>query len=147
MNRKQQKGIVLVISLVLMVVITLFVLSSTRLATGNLRIIGNIQAKKAAEAVALQRVEDVLARVQWFSPGYNTTVPVTTPLPSGVTATVDDRVCLRSNKVTGTGEGSGVPLYDTLWNVRVTVNDSITNAQSVVNQGVKIRVLTTTCPL
>ena len=41
MNASQQRGAVLVISLVLLIVLTLFVISSTRIATGNLRIVGN----------------------------------------------------------------------------------------------------------
>jgi DNA-binding transcriptional regulator YbjK len=41
--------------------VTLFVLSSTRLSTGNLRIVGNMQARKAVDATAQQTIEQVLS--------------------------------------------------------------------------------------
>jgi Tfp pilus assembly protein PilX len=143
----RQQGIVLVLTLLLLVVLTLFVLSSTRLTTGNLRIIGNMQAKKAVEAVAQQGVEEVLSSLAPFS-APNSAITLTTPVPSGMsTPTVaTPRVCFRAAPAPGFSAVAAVAFEDTYWNVNVTVNDTITNSGTVVNQGVRIRLLKGNCP-
>jgi Tfp pilus assembly protein PilX len=143
MNRKQQKGIVLVISLVMMVVLTMFVLSSTRLATGNLRIIGNVQAKKAVEAVAQQGVEEVISTLTPFT---LPTASITLTPTSGMTKTVAVRNCFRSSPAPGFSAVAAVAFDDTYWNVNVAVTDTITGATTVVDQGVRIRLLKGNCP-
>lgn len=144
MRRNRQQGIVLVVTLILLVVLTLFVLSSTRMTTGNLRIVGNMQAKKAVEATAQLGVEQVLSSLASFTP--NPTGAVTVTPPSGMTVTVADRTCLRSAVAPGFSAVAPVALEDTFWNVNVAVTDSITNAGTVVNQGVRIRLLKGNCP-
>ena len=145
MNRKHQKGIVLVISLVMMVVLTMFVLSSTRLATGNLRIIGNVQAKKEIEALAQQGVEDVISNI---APFYTPTAAYTVTFapPAGRTVTVGNRTCIRSGPAPGFSAVAAVAFEDTYWNVNVTAADAVTGAGTVVNQGVRIRLLKGNCP-
>ena len=145
MRRNRQQGIVLVVTLILLVVLTLFVLSSTRMTTGNMRIVGNMQAKKAVEAVAQQGVEQVLSSLANFVPDPTAAIAVTPP--SGMTVTVGNRPCIRSNLAPGFSAVAPVALEDTYWNVNVAVTDAITNASTVVNQGVKIRLIKGNCPL
>jgi len=144
MNRKQQKGIVLVLSLVLMVVITLFVLSSTRLATGNLRIIGNMQAKRMVEAVAQQGVEETISTLTPFSLPNNAVA--LTPINGITPQLTTPRVCFRSSPAPGYSAVAAVAFDDTYWNVRVAATDPITGAATVVDQGVRIRLLKGNCP-
>ena len=143
MIHSHQRGVVLVISLILLVVLTLFVLSSTRLSTGNLRIVGNVQAKKAVEATAQTTVEQVLSDI---APFYAPTSPVAVSPPSGMTVTVGNRTCLRAAPASGYSAVSGISPEDTFWNVNVAVNDSVTGAATVVNQGVRIRLPAGNCP-
>ena len=145
MRRNRQQGIVLVVTLILLVVLTLFVLSSTRMTTGNMRIVGNMQAKKAVEATAQQAVEQVLSSLVNFTP--NNTSAITVAPPSGMTVTVANRPCNRATLAPGFSAVAPVALEDTFWNVNVAVTDGITNASTVVNQGVRIRLIKGNCPL
>jgi Tfp pilus assembly protein PilX len=143
MMPSQQRGAVLIVSLVMLVVLTLFVLSSTRIATGNLKIVGNIQAKQNVEAVAQTVIEQVLSAI---TPFYSPTSAVTiTGVPSGMTATVANRTCIRATPATGYSAVSGVSPEDTFWNVSVTVNDPVLNTSRTINQGVRIRLPAGNC--
>ena len=145
MRRNRQQGIVLVLTLILLVVLTLFVLSSTRLSTGNLRIVGNMQAKKEADAVAQRTIEQVLSSI---APFYSPTAAVTlapTP-PSGMTVTVSNRSCIQATTAPGYSAVTGVSPDDTFWNLSVSVVDAITNTSTVVTQGVRIRLQPGNCP-
>ena len=143
MRRNRQQGLVLVLTLILLVVLTLFVLSSTRLATGNLRIVGNMQARKAVDAVGQQTIEQVLSSV---APFYSPTAAVAVTPPSGMTITVGNRTCIRATTAPGYSAVAGVSPEDTFWNLPVSVTDSITSSSTVVTQGVRIRLPAGNCP-
>lgn len=144
MRRNRQKGIVLVVTLILLVVLTLFVLSSTRLSTGNLRIVGNMQARQAADSLAQQTIEQVLSSI---GPFYNPTTPVPIVAPSGMTITISNRTCIRATTAPGYSAVPGsVSPDDTYWNLSVSVLDTITNSSTVVTQGVRIRLPAGNCP-
>jgi Tfp pilus assembly protein PilX len=143
MNVSGQRGAVLIMSLVLLVVLTLFVLSSTRIATGNLRIVGNLQAQQNVENVAQQALEQVLSKI---APFYSPTSPVTVTAPAAMTVTVGNRSCVRATPASGYSAVSGVSPEDTFWDVPITVNDSITGAATTTAQGVRIRLPAGNCP-
>ena len=143
MRRNRQKGIVLVVTLILLVVLTLFVLSSTRLATGNLRIFGNMQARQAADALAQRTIEEVLSSIDPF---YNPTTPVAIVAPSGYTLNISNRTCIRAVTAPGYTAVGTVSPDDTYWNLSVSVVDTITNTSTVVTQGVRIRLPAGNCP-
>ncbi len=143
MIRTRQRGAVLIVSLVMLVVLTMFVLSSTRIATGNLKIVGNFQAKQNAEAVAQATIEQVLSAIAPFYSPTSTFTPAN--IPSGMTATVGNRTCIRATPASGYSAVSGVSPEDTFWNVPVTVTDTITNTTRTINQGVRIRLPAGNC--
>ena len=143
MTRSKQDGAVLIVSLVMLVVLTLFVLSSTRIATGNLRIVGNFQARQNAEAVAQSMIEQVLSAV---TPFYSPTTALTlTGIPTGMTVTVGNRSCIRAAPAAGYTAVGGFSPEDTYWDVPVTVNDTITGTSITVTQGVRIRLPANNC--
>lgn len=148
MSRNRQQGIVLVVTLILLVVLTLFVLSSTRMTTGNLRIVGNMQNKKVVDAVAQQAIEEVLSKI---APFYTPTALLTTTqtLPSGIKVQdvkISDRTCIRAVTAPGYSAVSGISPEDTFWNLSVDVTDSISGSKTVVTQGVRIRLPAGNCP-
>jgi Tfp pilus assembly protein PilX len=143
MNASRQRGAVLVISLVLLIVLTLFVISSTRIATGNLRIVGNLQAQQNVENVAQQALEQVLSDI---APFYAPTSSVAVTAPSAMTVAVGNRNCVRATPASGYSAVSGVSPEDTFWDVPITVNDSITGAATTTAQGVRIRLPAGNCP-
>ena len=142
MMPSRQRGAVLIVSLVMLVVLTLFVLSSTRIATGNLKIVGNFQARQNVEAIAQDTIEQVISSV---TPFYSPTSAVTVTPHTGMTITVGNRICVGANPARGYSAVSGVAPEDTYWNLPVTVNDSITGASTTVTQGVRIRLPAGNC--
>lgn len=141
MNR--QRGAVLIVSLILLVVLTLFVLSSTRIATGSLRIVGNLQAQQNAENVSQAALEQVLSDI---APFYAPTSAVTVTAPTAMTVVVGNRTCVRATPASGYSAVSGFSPEDTFWDVPITVNDSITGAATATAQGVRIRLPAGNCP-
>jgi Tfp pilus assembly protein PilX len=143
MNRSRQRGAVLIISLVLLIVLTLFVLSSTRIASGDLRIVANLRAQQNVENVAQEALEQVLSDI---APFYTPTAPVGIVAPAGMTIAVGNRTCVRATPASGYSAVSGVSPEDTIWDVPITVEDAITGASATTAQGVRIRLPAGNCP-
>lgn len=143
MKVQRQRGAVLVVSLVLLVVLTLFVVSSTQIAGGNLRIVGNMQSKQNVELIAQQALEQVISSI---APFYAPTSTVTVTQPTGMTVTVGNRTCVRATPAKGYSAVSGVSPEDTFWDVPITVADSVTGASTATAQGVRIRLPAGNCP-
>lgn len=143
MNVSDQRGAVLIMSLVLLVVLTLFVISSTRIATGNQRIVGNLQAQQNVENISQQALEQVLSEI---APFYSPTSPVAVAAASGLAVAVGNRTCIRAIPASGYSAVSGFSPEDTYWDVPITVNDAITGAATTTAQGVRIRLPAGNCP-
>lgn len=163
---QRQRGATLLISLIMLVVLTLFAITAIRTGNIGFRIVGNQQAQKLMEAAAAQAVEQVISNLANFD-------PVTVIAPS---TTVTQRVCVNANSgdapvvippatcVSGTQvEVSPVrcistkrsqydsltqPMatFDNVWQITATVTDALTGAKATYHQGVKIRMLSGNCP-
>jgi len=64
---RKQRGAVLFVSLIMLVMLTLFALSSFNLSSINLRIAGNFQDQKRMEAVAQEAIERIISTRTAFS--------------------------------------------------------------------------------
>ena len=141
-SRRAERGATLVIVLIMLVILTLFSISAVNLSNSNLRVIGNIQARKQTEAVAMQEVEQVMNSMSLFnSPGNK----ITTSALS-YDREVSKRVCLYATAASGYSAVQPIVPEDTQWDFRVTVTDTITSAKVRVWQGAKIRMLAGNCP-
>ena len=138
---KQQRGATLVVSLVMLVVITLFVLSSINLNTTNLRIIGNMQSKSSIGFDAQQAIEDILSNLANFDTPVAQNVTV-----NGTSVAVSAPGCLGVSAASGYTAVWDITLYDTNWVVNATASDPATGASVVVTQGVRIRLPSNNCP-
>lgn len=143
MSHIAQRGAVLVISLVLLVVLTLFVLSSTRISGGSLRIVNNVQSRQAADNASQAAMEQVLSQVEPF---YSPTSTVTVSAPSGTNVVVGERTCVRATPAEGYSAVSGISPEDTFWNVPIDVTDTVTGSSTSTAQGVRIRLPAGNCP-
>ncbi len=143
MNASKQRGAVLIVSLVLLIVLTLFVISSTRIASGDLRIVANLRAQQNVENVAQEALEQVLSDI---APFYAPTAPVAIAAPAGITITVGNRTCVRATPASGYSAVSGVSPEDTIWDVPIDVSDAVTGAATMTAQGVRIRLPAGNCP-
>jgi Tfp pilus assembly protein PilX len=140
---RRQQGVVLFISLVMLVMMTLFAVSSINLSTVNLRIVGNMQAIKAMDADAQAAIEQTISTMDSF----NLTPTATTITGSLATVTVNAPVCLDSQTARGySAVASAIIPEDNVWEVSATVTDNVTGATSTIHQGVEIRMLAGNCP-
>ena len=136
---RRQRGATLLISLIMLVVLTLFAVTGFNLSSVNLKIAGNFQQQRFIEASVMQAIEQVVSdQVLFYSPLGQTIVV------NGISVTVAAAGCYHnpvtdgyeSNVDSVTGEPTGP--QDTVWEVRGSGTDPLTGAQAVVTQGVQI---------
>ena len=158
-NPSRQRGTTLLVVLVMLVVITLLAIAGVRMGTSSLQVVGNMQARKFAENVASQAIEDVMNSVAPFnSPtaavtlrtggttvSANPGVAVSLPSPAGVSVTVSARTCVFTVAAAGYSLISPITPEDNLWEFSVNVTDTFTGATARMVQGTKIRQVTGSC--
>jgi Tfp pilus assembly protein PilX len=143
MNRNKQKGTVLFIGLILLVVLTMLALVGMRTSNTQLRIVGNVQSARQVDSTAQLAIDQALNSIDAFT---SPTAPVTVPnLPAGVAVAVANRQCLRATRATGYSAVAKILPEDTVWNVEATATDDRTGASVTVTQGVRIRMLAGSC--
>ena len=143
-THQQQQGSTLLVSLIFLVVITLFGVSAINTSNLNLRIAANTQFQQQALAAAQLGIEKALGSVTTFNtPSVQTmTLDVNKDGVTDYTATVSAATCLSSKAASGYSAeycATGACPNDTNWDLISTVNDSVTGAKVTVRQGVKVR--------
>ena len=139
----QNKGVSLILSLVMLVVLTLLVVSAIRMSNANLKTVGNMQVKNEALAAAQQAIEQqVMGNVSNFYTPLDQAISI-----NGYTGTIFAPVCLKMLAVPGYSvDFAASAPKDTYWDVKAVVTDTRTGASATVHQGVKVRMdSTTTC--
>ena len=148
-GRRGQAGSTLIISMIMLVLLTLFVLSAINSGMINLRIAGNTQAQDEARAAAQQAIENIVSSYANFYPTPSPTVTANISInndPSGnysVTRSVPLCKSARQQipaRMIACVNGVRAPLYcwDTLWEVSATATNTKTGVSQSVTQGVKI---------
>jgi type II secretory pathway pseudopilin PulG len=140
---RAQSGATLVIVLIMLVILTLFGISAVNLSNSNLRVVGNLQARKQTEAIALQTAEQVMGSMSYFNAPDTLTTAVTA---DNYERKISRRVCQYVTAASGYSAIQPIVPEDTLWDFYVTVTDTVSNARARVWQGAKIRMLAGNCP-
>lgn len=165
---RSQRGMTLLIAMVLLVVITLFVVSMIRLGNTNANIVGNMQAQKAVVAEAQQAVEVGLSSYTFFDDviqsknywGTKTSLTYaelwanyapsgalsTPPATQSGSITLYRPQCVYFETASGYSALSGVAPQDTYWDMRVDASDAFTSATTEVHQGIRMRLPAGNCP-
>ena len=141
--RHRQQGATLIVSLVMLVVMTLFAVSAINLSSMNLKIVGNMQAQRLMEMAAQDAIERMLS-----SPTYYSLTPTAHSFTiSGLTVSVSAPACVRNTPATGyTAIAGSILPEDNDWEFIATVTDGLTGAAMALHQGVRIRMLAGNCP-
>lgn len=139
---RAQRGATLVVVLIMLVILTLFGISAVNLSNSNLRVVGNLQARKQTEAIALQTAEQVMSSMSYF----NVPTPATTTTVNNYKRDISQRVCQYATAASGYSAIQPIVPEDTQWDYYVTVTDNLTNAKARVWQGTRIRMLAGNCP-
>ena len=147
----RQRGLAMVIGMIMLVLLTLLVVSAINSSSVNLRITGNMQAQDEARAMAQQAIERVLGVKANFYPtptaqaatnyyvDNNSTgnavysVSVAAPVCKGAAKQFPGRTADCIN-----GARAGLFCWDTLWEVVATATDTKTGVRQVITQGVAI---------
>jgi Tfp pilus assembly protein PilX len=141
--RRPERGATLVVTLIMLVIMTLFAIAAVNLSGSNLKVIGNMQARTAAESAAQWAIEDTLSSINWFRAGYATERSVVAP--NGLTARVQGRSCKSATPVPDNTNQHPILPEETVWEFRVEVTDPQTNAKAVIWQGARIKMLAGNC--
>ena len=169
----RQSGSTLLISLVLLVMLTLFVLTVINTTNINFRIAGNMQTLSEGQAAAQQAIEEVISTPAFsinpqaltisvnINNGKTYSVGIAKPVCISVVpiktveldiANPDDAACLGSGSVVSAGivgmGGAGNSLCsNSQWDIAAQIDDAATKANIRVHQGVGVRVpVGTACP-
>lgn len=171
----KQRGSTLLVALVMLVLLTLIALSAMNATTTSIQVVGNSQFREEAGAAAQQAVEGVISSdftvlpvssvtvVSFGAASYTAQVEAPTCTSSvGLTNgeldpdVAADAVCLGSGAASNTGivGAAGTVAasaqswcYKQNWDIRATVADTNTGANTAMHQGVFTRVPAgTACP-
>ena len=144
---REQRGVTLVVGLIMLVVLTLFALAAIRLSSSNLRTVGNMQARNEASAAAQMAIEQVMSSTAAFTAPAASTVTVSVNKTNYSVALATPQ-CIKTVPVPGNSfDNQALALQDTYWIVRATATDTRTGASVVTNQGVRVRLGSTAlCP-
>lgn len=142
--RARQGGATLLISLVFLVVLTLFAVSGMNTGIVNLRSANNSQVVIEAQAAAQQQIEQALSSTTLF-----TAVPLSDTVTNvdvngdgynDFAVTVKPPKCMSMVAAAGYSYAfAGSAPKETVWEVLTTATDSVFGATVTLRQGVKIR--------
>ena len=165
---RQQRGMTLLIALIMLLVMTMFVVSMVKIGNTNSVIVGNMRAQKSVDAEAQQQIEIAVNKYQFFddvisstggwtnsSTTYLSAADLwTTYKPTGAStasaAQSDDLKlykpqCLYYQPASGYSALSGVAPQDTYWDIQATASDSKTGASTEIHQGIQMRLPAGNC--
>ena len=155
-SRLRQRGVTLIIGMIMLVLITVMVISAYTLSSTNFKAVGNMQFRNEAIAAANKAIEQVIGTN--FPTGFM--IVLTPPLITydnnndGIadyTIIVDKPVCVQASVTSGglsAGQFSSVDLdgfnvstnYTVLWDIKATVTDAVSGAAVIVRQGLRTQI-------
>lgn len=147
---RAQRGVTLIIGLIMLVMITLIVTSAFMLSHTNLKSVGNMQFRDESIAAANVAIEQVLASPFYVSPAAESINVDISKNGKPYTVEFMAPTCIRATQLGGTtavGGGSSAtlglpsgapPTYMTVWDFDATVTDSASGAFVRVRQGVHV---------
>jgi Tfp pilus assembly protein PilX len=151
----RQRGATLLVTLIMLVVLTLFAVTAFNLSSVNLKIVGNFQQVRTTESLVQQAVEQVISSVSNFNTPAATNICVNGTGTTAATCTasggsfvaVDKPLCFYAAAAKGYTKKIGeLSPEDTTWEVRASFTDATTKAAAAIVQGVGVRLLSGNCP-
>jgi len=130
----RQKGGILIVCMVMLLIATMFALSSSSSAVADLKVVGNSQALKMLEFDALQAIEKAISSLSTFQAPGGQTVTV-----NGQPVAVTAASCIASAPSEGYSALNPLSPEDTHWELQVTATDPVSASSVAMRQGIKIR--------
>jgi Tfp pilus assembly protein PilX len=139
MQSAKQRGVVLVVSLILLVTLTLLATTAVNTGTTSLRVVGNQQAQQTVEAATQAAIEQFVSTPQRFRSA--TCIPAQTSVTVNsdvVSVDITEPVCLDSTAAPGYSAVWSLSPETTQWQLDASGQDSATGAVTDMVQGVAI---------
>jgi Tfp pilus assembly protein PilV len=150
MNRisspRAQRGVTLVVGLIMLVLITLVVSTAFLLSTTNLRSVGNMQFRDEAIALANKKIELVLSSPFTDDPAAaaeSIDMDINDDTIPDYSVSIATPTCIRAVQEANTAAPSSVTFiapasnYRTVWDIDATVADAASGASVRVRQSVR----------
>lgn len=132
--RHAQRGATLLVSLIMLVVITMFAVTGINLTSVNLRIVGNAQIQRMLEAAVQEAIEQQISNPAAFS----TTAVVMTATIDGFNVTVTAPGCKYYTVAGGYSRTQDIAPEFTYWDFQATATDVLSGATVTIHQGAKV---------
>jgi len=138
----RQRGTVLLVALIMVVVFTLLAVSGVNSSVASLRIAGNMQSQTEVTAAAQRAIEQVVDQVANFQ--YLADTPPASQTLTISSAGVDYQVnvglqCLGSAPVAGYSAAFAASApKESFWDIRADAVDPRSGATAVLHQGVRV---------
>lgn len=144
-QQRAQRGVVLVVTLIMLVLITLIVTTAYNVSTTNLRSVGNMQFRNEAIQAANRAIDQVIGTPFTTSPAASqVSVDMNNDGTNDYLVDVQKPTCLRAWNASGSAGASSLSLsltgalWNTLWDIDATVTDQTTGASVEVREGVRV---------
>jgi Tfp pilus assembly protein PilX len=139
---RRQRGATLLVSLIMLVVLTLFAVSGFNLSSVNLKIAGNFQQQRYLEASLQQAIDQAISTSSVFDAPAAQTITV-----NGFTVAVERPLCNYTVTASGYSKKVGeLTPEDTEWEMRASATDTLSGATAAMSQGLRVRLLAGYCP-
>ena len=142
---RRQRGITLVVSLLMLAVLTLLATAAIQGSTTSLTIVNNAQSQKAVDSLGRDALEFVISDIDYFENPRSVTVNDPSDA-DGYGVVAGAATCLREDPALGYSAKWPLAPRDTTWEVVSTVSDDVSGAGAVVHQGLRIRMTAGSCP-
>lgn len=146
MSNKSQRGITLLIGMIMLVMITLVVTTAFTLSNTNLKSVGNMQSRDEAIAAANIAIEQILSSAFTDAPTAETiNVDMNNDNIVDYVVSIATPVCIRVSQDRAAPPSSaslpGLSLaatWNTLWDIQATVDDARSGARVTVKAGARV---------
>lgn len=150
---QRQRGVTLLISLIMLTVLTLFAAAMIRLSSTNMLIAGNMAIQHALRDAVQQAIESDLNATTFYTDAgggtgwWASSAATHTGTYNGYTVTLNKPVCLKYQPAAGYSalNTNGNGIEDTYWEVTATGTDTLSGASVTLTQGVKVTVPVGNC--
>jgi Tfp pilus assembly protein PilX len=133
--KRNQHGATLLVSLIMLVVVTMFAVAGINLTSVNLRIVGNAQIQRQLEAAVQEAIEQAITNPTLFATG----TAAQTATIDGIDVSISAPACRFYTTAGGTTRTRKniAPQY-TYWDFEAEASDMLSGAEMKIYQGVKI---------
>jgi hypothetical protein len=148
MKCKKQTGAALAVSLVMLGVLTLLGVAAMGLGTTELRVVGNLQARKAVETAVQNAIEQFVSTPTPFNRSSTCDPEPQTVVVDGIEISVDldEPICHRQSEVEGYSAAFSLSPETTEWEIRATGRMTQASANTITHQGLSIVLAAGHCP-